>query len=818
MRISYTTYRTSIVLLLLGLILSGCLGTRYLEKDEHLLYQQQIKGNKNVSTESLEAQYQQRPNIRTPLFPFAPYVWFYRYGSKLYDTAELREQRTEITARYNERIKEAQKEDKARKEARLLRKKNKKLAKLDRTLDEGNLLMRWGEPLSILDSSKLDRTKELMDLHLSSRGHFNGSVSYKVKIKGIRKNLSRVTYTVEEGTPWRIDTLFYKTGDPRISRLLRENEKESEIVVGEIYNEDKLETERERINTLMQNNGYFDFSKLYIQVNIDTTWSQYGTAVQIEILKPETTNKKHKVYRVDSIVFVTDAQVRSQANQRQFYEEEGITYGAYEHDYSPKILRQRVFINQGEVYSKRATFDTQRQLANLDNFKFINVNYDTTGGKMIANIFTSPLKKYQTTTEVGVNVNINAALPGPFVSTSFKNRNVFGGLETLELGLSAALEGTPAFEQDDLPYRSQELTANLSLTFPQFILPLSYKAKRKLGEINPRTIFSAGFSYNNRREYVRSNFTTNMQYRWQTRKGHLYTLTLTDLDFIDSRISRQSFLERLQTLEQQGNNLIDSFEPSIVSSMGITATYNYNSYGAKTQSSFWRISLESGGTTLNLIGEEFFRSDSLETYRYLRVTSDYRKNIPIDKKTSLAYRVNFGTAWSYGDNKTLPYEKFFFAGGSNSIRAWRPRRLGPGSYNPGENEDVAEDGLIDYSIEQQGSLLIESSVELRRNIIGFIEGALFIDAGNIWTLRRDPSRPGSQFNPGSLIEEIAVGTGVGFRFDFSFLVLRLDVGIKVWDPARDGAERFVLDNFSFSKPYSATREPVVFNIGVGYPF
>jgi outer membrane protein insertion porin family len=224
---------------------------------------------------------------------------------------------------------------------------------------------------------------------------------------------------------------------------------------------------------------------------------------------------------------------------------------------------------------------------------------------------------------------------------------------------------------------------------------------------------------------------------------------------------------------------------------------------------------------------------SLETFRYLRLSVDFRRISILSKWANLAYRVNTGVAYSYGDNGVLPYEKYYFVGGSKSVRAWSPRRLGLGSARPELSTDPVSDGLFSYQFERPGEIMLEGSVELRSNLIGFIDGAVFIDAGNVWSFRQQApldeqgNRIGNtQFKANQFFRELGVGTGFGLRFDFTFLILSFDVGMKVYDPGRPEGERFVLDRVRFFKPYATAREsgfvnykePVIYNVGIGYPF
>ena len=206
---------------------------------------------------------------------------------------------------------------------------------------------------------------------------------------------------------------------------------------------------------------------------------------------------------------------------------------------------------------------------------------------------------------------------------------------------------------------------------------------------------------------------------------------------------------------------------------------------------------------------------------------DARRSKVLSKNTILAYRINTGLGYAYSSNEVLPYEKYFFAGGSNSVRAWLPRRLGIGTLPPNLAEDPNKDGLFDYSFEKPGEILLEGSIELRKKLFGFVNGAVFVDAGNVWSFRpiqisqegptQAPWTGTSTFSK-DFYRQLGIGTGFGLRFDFSFLVLRFDVGMKVYDPGREEGNRFVLGKTKFFKPFGTDKEPVIFNVGIGYPF
>ena len=787
------------------------MGVRYMQDEEYLLRRQQIIGNEEILKDELEELYQSKANKKFPIVPFAPYVWIYHLGEKRFDSLKIENKIKKIEARSDR--KKIKHQGKEKKIARIERSNSKKTEKKRRDLAEGNILMRWGEPVSVFDGEIIQKTQEQMKQYLQNRGFFNSSVEYKTEIRGRR---AFVTYSIEEDLPHIIDTLRIFTSDSTIQKLIRENQSESKIFIGQNYDQNHLVTERERIEKLLRNNGYFDFSRQYIEFNVLTDIQPYEVEINMIINDPSKRGF-HKQFSIDSVIFVTDAGADPRPEARSFFNYHGITYQYYDKRFSKKILDQRVFLHPGSAYSIDNTLNTQRQLAYLDNFKFININYDTTGGSFIANINTSPLNKYQMTNEAGLNVT--QGYPGPFYNLSLIDRNIFGGLENLEITGFFGFEGVGSGTTSDI--YSLESGAKLALIFPQFIMPASAEFKRKVGINNPNTVFRSGFNFTKRPpDYTRTNFSNAWGYSWQKERKKVYNFTLSEISLIKSD-TEPAFDDLLEHLDSLGNPLIKSFEPSFVTAMNFVVIYNFNPddfYGNK--SSLLKLFGESGGTMFNFFepkGFEENRPDTIQYFQYLKFMTDFRRHITINETNGIATRLKFGIAYPYGKNKTLPYEKFFFAGGSNSIRAWHPRRLGPGSYPPRENADQDKDGQFDYSIEKPGEILIEANVEYRSKLIGFIDWAFFVDAGNVWKFYENPEFPGADFKINRFYKEIAVGMGLGLRFNFSFLVIRFDYGVKMYDPARKEGERWIGKNLSLTN-WRGEPGQALWNIAIGYPF
>jgi len=794
------------------ILLSSCLGTKHLQDDQYLLRKQKIKGAGSFKKEELEVFIKQEPNKKLPLIPFTPYVWVYQQGLKLYDKEKTLQKIEKINKKYERRIDKARKKGKEKKVKRLTEKKRRKISKKEETLENGNQLMRWGEPLAIFDKLLTEQTNQQFELYLKTKGYFNASSEYKIRY---RDKKAYVTYHLSQGAPHLVDTFFVSADNANILSIISANEDDRFIEEGAPYDQELLSRERDRVETLLRNNGYFDFKKQFIVYKVDTLEGNYEADIEMVIRDPERGN--HKIFTIDSVIFVTDAGEKG-VGQRQRTAFNGINYQFYEDEYSRKVLDQRIFIYPGTIYSKQRTLDTQTQLANLDNFKFININYDSSGGQFLANIFASALPKYQITNELGVNVT--EGLPGPFYQFSLKNRNVFKGLENIELSGYFGFEGVASATDNDNVYSSTEAGAKLSINFPQFLIPGFGEWKRGTGHLNPNTTLRTGFDFIDRPEYRRAGFNASWLYNWKNYKRDIvHNLKLFEVGLINSQLS-DTFDIYLDTLTNLGNNLRTSFDPSFISSISYLVTFNFDPiYDLNNRASFLRLFSEIGGATFNLFTPEVLVNSNLEYYQFLKGSAEYIRHVPVSDNGVVATRVKVGMAYPYGDNESLPYEKYFFSGGSNSVRAWRPRRLGPGSFD--HNRELAKDSEDRYSyedkIEQPGEILVEANIEYRNKLIGFLDWAFFIDAGNIWLIHDDPARPNGNFEPDRFYREFGIGSGLGLRFNFSFLVVRFDYGVKIYDPMRRPGQRFIGDNITLQK-LGGEKGQALLNLAIGYPF
>ena len=788
-------------------LLASCGTGRYLKDGERILNRQTIQAPKSINKDEMENLYVKKANRKLFGFLGSHLVWMYYTGKRHYKQEKFILKRDRIEARFNKKLQDS---SRLRSMGNIQFRRSKKIDHQNMKIENGNDFMRWGEPLALFDSLEIRQTLDRFDDYLFSRGYLHGQVSAKWKVENRKV---RVAYQIEPGPAFIIDSVFLKCPSEKAAAILASSEGESKVRPGDRFNQEKMGKERERIELLLRDHGFFNFSRQMVSFDADTTLlGGNRMVVGINIDAPPEALRQ---FRIDTVRIVPDVGMDVYfPGERNEYAYRGVNFRFFGKRYHKKVLTQRIFIHRDSLYNRSLSFLTQKQLANLDMFKFVNINYDTIGRKFTANIFASPLENYAWSNEAGVSVT--QGFPGPYYSLGFKRRNLFRGLEIFELNGRFGFEGVASATSQNDFYKSTEANINGSVTFPQFLLPISGDAAIRFARFNPRSRLLAGYTYTSRPEYQRSIITASSTLTWEKSNQLQFSFTGTNLSIIRSDTSAQ-FGERLRELEKAGNRLINAFKPAFVSSMSFSVTWNKGNYGTNARSTFLRASIESGGTTLNIFSPSIITDWGLQPYQYIRLNVDLRKTELINRNTLFAYRMNAGVGYAYSANKVMPYEKNFFVGGSNSVRAWRPRRLGPGSLAPALSSNPENNGRFDYRFEKPGDLLLEGSAELRQKLFGFVNYAVFLDVGNVWSLQSN-TNPAAKFKLNSFLKEFGVGTGFGLRFDFTFLILRLDAGIKVLDPGRPVGDRFVLNKARFFKPFGTDREPVIFNIGIGYPF
>ena len=789
------------------------------EKKRSLLGTTIFKGNQTIKDSELEALIPQKPNRRFLGLPIFPYLALYQVGLVAYNKEDHQRKLNEITQEYQQKL--VTSEGSPAQLKKIQRRYARKIAKTQRRIEEGNDLMRiLGEPPVYFDPLDVEKNTEKIKGYLFNNGFFQNKV--KVSTDTLFKRV-RITYYIDENRPTVLRNIFYQVADPRVDSLLRISRKNAFLLPKERYKGTSFEEERIRVETLLRDNGYYGFSRQNISFLVNDTITAPKTDslykqvdVRVKVEKPSG-QAAFVPYTVQSVQFevLPPSNLPDSIFQRDTTNYLGIRYIFSEKKFSPRILNSKLLIRPGKLYSQQDERETQRQLSLTDQFRFVNYGFDTTAQGLQSYFRAIPLDKYQISADVGLNVIQLQQAPGPFANLSYKIRNIFNGLENFEANLRGGIEAVTGFNDGKL-YRSQELSLNTSLIFPQLLMPAG-AFRYQFGKYNPRTQVGLGFNYVNRPEYTRTSVKSALTYSLQPSSKTFFNLSLLDLNILNTTRLAPEFDSLLTSLQSQGNNLINSFRRSFVSDVNFTFVYNTNNFlGAPKNARYLRVALESGGTSINLfpgqqrIIEKTF--GDLQFFQYLRWNIDYRRYWPVGPRSSFVARINTGSVYSYGVNSVPPYEKYFFAGGSNSVRAWLPRRLGPGAAAPRLTPS-------NFSVEAPGELLLESNLEFRGRLFQFfgdVNYALFLDAGNVWSIPTSENYAPGDFRWDEFARQIALGTGFGIRYDFSYFVLRFDFGLKVYDPY---LQRFVLNEFDWKKPFNPSQPNYLnFNLGVGYPF
>lgn len=802
---------------LIFFVASSCTRKVQLERDEYRLNSFEFKGNKEISTEELELLIPptQKPNRRILYLPVTPYVFFYNVGRFFYNsekiTGRLKKWQNRLDNLPNPVIYDE----------KIERKRKKYLSKVSVYQDRLDTKENWamkniGEAPAIITESAINRTSKSINEYLYSKGFFDSKVKYQIDSVNTNKRI-KITYLVDEKRAYLLDTISYIIEDRKVDSLLKIHAQNSFLQQTDNVDFNKIDAEKLRIEGLLKDNGYYNFvSKNYISIQIDTTdYIKRGFKVNLAVnIRNPAQKDQHEQFSLESVNFISaDASTENTLKiDTTTIELNSIRYTFIGKKFPTKILDKKILIRPNQLFKASLVNETNRQLYGLDQFAFANVKFSQLpDNKLRADIIAPTNPKYTTAYNFDVN-NINNILGGG-ASVSLRARNLLSILETTELGFRANLEGQPGL--DSTTQRSRELGANLALNIPKIIF--LNKISNLLSLKNPRTQLAVSFNNSKQRLFERQVFRLTGNYSWQRSKYETILISPFDINLINTPFKSASFEQVLL----DNPNLKVLYDPQFVSSINATYVFNNQIQGKNIRAKYIRFFVESGGTTLNFFPDknqikfidQIFPIDTVSRayFRFIKINFDFRKYIPINKKDSWAYRLNLGVAHPYGQNQAMPFEKNFFIGGPNSIRAWRPRSLGPGS---------ALGTTIDDRFSQQpGDILLETSLEYRKYMFRFIgnwNAGFFIDAGNVWKWYQIDSKiDQANFDWTRFYKEIAVGTGAGLRLDLDYFVARFDWGVKVFDPARPTGERFVLDNLKLgrSNPYYP-----VFHFAIGYPF
>ena len=685
-------------------------------------------------------------------------------------------------------------------------------------------LRKIGEAPVLYDDFDTQRNNKQLGLYMRNKGYYHAAVTDTVKF---RKNKAHVSYDIVAGIPYRIRSILYQFEDTSLRSQLLPDTVNCLLKTGELFDVDVMQKERARLEGFLRNRGYYNFNREYIYYKVDSTLNSHQVDLTIGVKKFILTSEEgyymvvpHRKYRIEEVdIYPGFDPQRALADNKAYLEGlKTLKYKEFEFRYEdvlradPAVISQSVFVLPGEIYNEDNVKQSYRHLSSLRIYKLVNIVFEEKNPgdpylqddyPLVCHIQLSPTTSQSYTVELeGTNSAGNLGVGG---NLNYTHRNLFGGAENFTTRLSGALETIREITEQGFG-NMIEVGIEGRLTLPKFLLP--FKTEQFIRKYNPKTSTSIRYQYQHRPDYTRSMFQTTFGYNWTNGDYTTHIINPVALNYVKMINASEDFLEDIKD-----TYLEYSFEDRLI--LGTTYSFIYTNQDLQKTRDFvfFRTNVESSGLLLKGAAETIRASkDSLGRHimfgnafaQFVKGDVEFRYFNIMNDQTRLVYRILAGVAYPYGNSITIPYEKQYFTGGANGIRAWQVRNLGPGSYN------VLNEPNAPRWPNQTADVIIEGNIEYRFDLFWLLEGALFVDGGNIWSLNQDDDRPGSVFEWNRFYKEFALGAGFGLRMDFSFFVFRLDLGMKVRDPAKQVGSRWVFMNTGSNKPQ--------FNLAIGYPF
>ncbi len=750
------------------IVLSGCNTTKYVPENKYLLEKYSIvKDSRQLKNNELKNYVKQKPNKR--VFGVKFHLWLYNLSNP----------------------------------------------------QKNNWFHRWlrkiGEEPVIFDELLTEKTTEQLHQYLVNKGYYNAKVTDTVKYSD-KKVVTN--YNINAKDPYSIYDIQYFFEDTNIRSLILSDTVNTLIESGKQYDMDFLQEERRRIERLLQRNGYFNFSRNMVHFQLDSTVGNKQVKINLHVTDATIHNSgkeviPHKKYEVAKVNIYPDL-TRDLLNEMDLNKiplSDSFTIDSIQFFYAgnrtikPSIILEMNQVEPNEIFDIQNVDRTYKNLSALRIFRLIDIDFSEQiiqpGDSLYpldCNIKMVPLKRqnYSVAGEF-TNSGGDFGIGGNLV---YQHKNLFKGAEIFNLTFNGATE----WIQDpvtDVYNNFAEYGIESRVLFPKFLLPVA--TEKFISRYNPKTSISVSYKYQDRPYYTGNLTNIRFGYNWQA--GRYITHIINPIDVNAVNADPDPEFERLY---QNNLYLLNSYRSHFVAATNYSLVYNNQNLGKKNLDyTFTRINLEAAGNLLNVAnkisGTKRGNDGNYEVFglkyaQYFRADVDLRHSTQINRTDNFVYRIFAGAGFPYNNSKALPFERQYFAGGANSIRAWRVWTLGPGAY-PGDT--------LGYNT---ADIKLEFNLEYRFKLFWLLEGALFLDAGNIWSINNEDTRENSLFKITDFHRDMAVGTGFGARLDFSYFLFRIDLGLKLRDPSLQSSYKWIFYNDEFRKDIFAVQ------VGIGYPF
>ncbi len=820
----------------LMLLFWSCNSTKYVPENEFLLTKNSFEmADGKSKKEVLNPYVTQKPNSSVLKLPFR--LWFYNLGNKDYEK------------KWDDKI---------------LKYKDSnhlftKIFSLKQSVGWANFnkdINKWifknGEEPVLLDTKKTLKTTRTLKRYFLNEGFFKAKVGFRIDTLSPKK--AKVVYQINKDKAFVIDTIAQQIASPIIDSLYQLHSKKTFVKTNERFKASDFEQEAERLTEIFRNAGVYHFSKFSISFrDIDSTRLDFKTNVRVSIADrfveegDSLVGYPYQIYTIKKVKIITDYSYfkrHGSLNDSLHYKD--LDFYAYSHiNYKPKYLSRSIFIKPGQKYSDDNNELTRKHIRELNDFTSVRINYEEIEkNQLIAHILLTPSKRYGSKIEAEA-IHSNQKPLGISGKLSFKNNNTFKGNEIFQIGLQGSFINSLEFDEGSF-FNALELGIDVSYRVPRLVLPFKSQ-KLAASNMSPKTIFTLGTSLQKNIGLDKERFTGIIEYNWKPNKKVTHTIELINAQYIknlnvesffnvypsefrklesiqsmyypDFTIDEQNALTFIDTVLQDSDfeqNNPDDFqivqninkrydiitEDVLVPAISYELIYNTQTSFKDNTFSHIRMRFASSGLLTSLLTKKTDDDSPKQILgtnvaQYFKLDLEFRKHWHLGGNRVLAYRSSLGIAIPYGNSSSIPFSRSYFAGGPNDIRAWRIYELGPGSENSG----------LEFNV---GNLKLLNSFEYRFDIMSSIKGALFVDTGNIWDISNsDITSDEARFNGFKSFKDIAIGSGFGIRYDFSFLVFRADLGFKTYEPYNISGEKW-FQKESLKKP--------VLNIGINYPF
>jgi len=686
-------------------------------------------------------------------------------------------------------------------------------------------LKKIGEAPVLYDEFQTQRSKDQLKIYLNNKGYYNAIIDDTLIYDNKVRKLDLI-FDIKASQPYRIQNFTYLIKDPQLEDIILKDTVNRLLKPNDIFDLDDLNAERQRLTRFLNDRGYYKFNEQFIRFQADTNF--YSLKVDlianiddalIDNLESEVvSHRKYKIreYHIFPTFKPVDLTGTQEGSNLDTLKKENysIIYSG-KLKYKPELFSEINRLPDSLYYSTLNAEKTYRALNRIRQFKLINIGFEETGffdqdtiPLLDCRMQLSPMPRQNTSVDVeGTNSSGNLGVAANF---NYQHRNIFRGAEVFDFQATIARERQ---QLDGYVFNTQEYGFESSVTIPKFLG--IHKMKQWFTFQIPETKFTTGFNYQSRPDYTRNITNLKFGYNWKTRNNHSHTLNLADLNYVILYDLNEDFINSIEDLY-----IKSSFTDHLILAGNYTWIYNTQNINKREDYKYYKVNFESSGNLLwlysNIVNKDktiaidtitntesaYYEVLGIRFAQYLKGDFEYRYGHIVNGISSLVGRTFVGIGFPYGNFNVLPFEKKYFTGGANGIRAWQVRSLGPGTYN-------APSGVYPN---QSADIKLEANLEYRFKLFWLMEGALFLDAGNIWAINSLDNREGALFKFNEFYKQIAVGTGTGLRFDFTYFIFRLDLGLKLRDPSLPEGKRFIPGN------YILNSEHLNLSFAIGYPF